>query len=94
MTPAASGGPGPTGVAAGGRPAMSGTTAGRAGGSRPAPAERNGPGAESRPLPEPESFDSMWRGLAPIGLDPGSGGYPPYAWAAARPRCPAGSPPP
>lgn len=37
--------------------------------------------------PEPESFLSMWRGLAPLGLDPGSGGYRRYAWTAADQDC-------
>ncbi|MYZ35281.1 hypothetical protein GT002_09210, partial [Streptomyces sp. SID4917] len=28
----------------------------------------------------PPSFHEMWRDLAPLGRDPGSGGYRRYAW--------------
>ena len=37
--------------------------------------------------PEPPSFQEMWRDLAPLGLDPGSGGYRRYAWTGADLEC-------
>ncbi|MFD9781193.1 allantoate amidohydrolase [[Kitasatospora] papulosa] len=51
--------------------------------------ERVAPGAGAPgPRPgEPESFQEMWRGLAPLGLDPGSGGYRRYAWSGADAEC-------
>ncbi|WP_245703699.1 allantoate amidohydrolase [Streptomyces lushanensis] len=33
------------------------------------------------------SFHEMWRDLAPLGRDPGSGGYRRYAWTAADTDC-------
>ncbi|MFE3599975.1 allantoate amidohydrolase [Streptomyces sp. NPDC059142] len=35
----------------------------------------------------PASFQEMWRDLAPLGRDPGSGGYRRYAWTAADADC-------
>uniref|UniRef100_UPI003C7B7D94 allantoate amidohydrolase n=1 Tax=unclassified Streptomyces TaxID=2593676 RepID=UPI003C7B7D94 len=51
--------------------------------------ERVAPGAGAPgPRPgEPESFQEMWRGLAPLGLDRGSGGYRRYAWSGADAEC-------
>ncbi|MFF2730537.1 allantoate amidohydrolase [Streptomyces sp. NPDC058008] len=34
-----------------------------------------------------ESFDAMWRGLASLGRDAGSGGYRRYAWTGADLEC-------
>lgn len=41
---------------------------------------------DSAPL-APPSFQEMWRDLAPIGRDAGSGGYRRYAWTAADADC-------
>jgi beta-ureidopropionase / N-carbamoyl-L-amino-acid hydrolase len=41
----------------------------------------------SRVRMSPERFASLWRSLAPIGLDPSSGGYLRYSWSPAERRC-------
>src|SRR6478609_7843030 len=48
---------------------------------------RPGAGAPGPRPGEPESFQEMWRGLAPLGLDRGSGGYRRYAWSGADAEC-------
>ncbi|MDQ0795989.1 N-carbamoyl-L-amino-acid hydrolase [Streptomyces sp. B1I3] len=45
-------------------------------------------GAQPEPRPSgPQSFDSMWRGLAPIGRHAASGGYRRHAWTGADLEC-------
>lgn len=56
------------------------------GGERPGEPGRPGSG-DGRPAREPQSFQAMWRDLARIGLDPGSGGYRRYAWTGADRDC-------
>ncbi|WP_404974487.1 allantoate amidohydrolase [[Kitasatospora] papulosa] len=46
-----------------------------------------GAGAPGPRPGEPDSFQEMWRGLAPLGLDRGSGGYRRYAWSGADAEC-------
>lgn len=46
-----------------------------------------GPAPDTRPLPAGASFQEMWRELAPIGRDAGSGGYRRYAWSGADREC-------
>ncbi|SCK49525.1 N-carbamoyl-L-amino-acid hydrolase [Streptomyces sp. WMMB 714] len=68
----------------------SGGPAGRTGGGsvvgRPVPRLRDAaPAAEAEP--RPPSFHEMWRDLASIGRDKGSGGYRRYAWTGADTDC-------
>ncbi|MEV7088329.1 allantoate amidohydrolase [Streptomyces sp. NPDC093085] len=50
----------------------------------PSPSSSSSP---SSPSSSPASFQEMWRDLAPLGRDPGSGGYRRYAWTAADGDC-------
>lgn len=44
-------------------------------------------GSAGGPSARPASFQEMWRDLAPLGRDSGSGGYRRYAWTAADADC-------